>query len=193
MRYKFARVILFVQKSLSLIARILLHRIGDWTVDSGVDYAQVMQGATYIVDHMLEDNEIQKHGSRIILDYKGLHLSWILQFLPPHRIPVSSDQIRFCAEFQRDEFSIVSVIRYAGAVTNDSDCLQSVLSNLQEGCPLKIRAIHIVNQPVSYNVAFALASPFISKKVGYKVSEEFSLPEVGLEKFSQGTQCSLLV
>ena len=67
--------------------------MGDWTVDSGVDFSQVMQGATYIVDHMLEDNEIQKHGTRIILDYKGLHLSWILQFLPPHRIPVSLGRI----------------------------------------------------------------------------------------------------
>ncbi|XP_003743642.1 alpha-tocopherol transfer protein-like [Galendromus occidentalis] len=111
---------------------VVVLRAGDWTPDSGVNYTQVLQGSTYIVDHMLEDDEIQKNGARVILDYKGLHLSWILQFLPPHKIP-------------------------------------SVLSNLQGGCPLKIRAIHIVNQPVTYNVAFALAAPFLSKKNEAKI------------------------
>ena len=59
------------------------------------------------------------------------------------------------------EFRIVALSNY---------CFQSVLKNLQEGCPLKIIAFHIVNQPMTYNLAFALASPFISKKVRQIVS-----------------------
>lgn len=40
---------------------------------------------------------------------------------------------------------------------------------LQDAVPLRVKAIHIINQPKIFNIVFALFKPFLNKKLGSRI------------------------
>lgn len=106
------------------------------------------------------ETETQRRGVKVIFDLEGWSLSHALQMNP------------FLA---RRISSVLSVTRPTVIVFEPPDWLLRRLTGglwlpLQDSFPLKVRGIHLVNEPMFFHPVFAMIRPFLPEKIRQRVS-----------------------